>query len=170
MVDLETLSTGPDACIIQIGACYFNPETGEIGRTFKMNVDAGSAGNGRIDPQTAYWWLSQSREAIDSVTADPRLPLHPVMTELNQFLQGAQSVWSHATFDFVILMATFRRLGIKPLVSYRSARDIRTLLSLAGKYQTKATRQGTHHDALDDCKFQVAYCVDALNKLVGDVR
>lgn len=30
MIDLETLSTQPDAAIVSIGACTFDPDTGEI--------------------------------------------------------------------------------------------------------------------------------------------
>ncbi len=39
MIDFETLGTGPDAAIIQVGACYFDRVTGEIGATFKRNFD-----------------------------------------------------------------------------------------------------------------------------------
>lgn len=167
MLDLETLGNGKNKCIIQIGACYFNRETGEIGETFKVNVDARShvAKGAELDADTVYWWLSQSKEAIDSVIAEPKLDVVEAFNQLNLFLEKAKAVWSHATFDFVTIQETFKQLGIKPLFHYRVARDLRTIVD-AGKISiAKQVREGTHHDALDDCKFQVKYCVAALNKI-----
>ncbi len=167
MLDLETLGNGKNKCIIQIGACYFNRVTGEVGNTFKVNVDAGThvARGAQLDASTVYWWLSQSREAIDSVTAEPRLDIMDAMNQLNFFLSPAKAIWSHATFDFVAIQETFSQLGIKPLFHYRTARDLRTIVDAGKVTVKKQIRVGTHHDALDDCKFQVTYCVLALNNI-----
>lgn len=169
MLDIETFGNGKHAALCQIGACYFNRVTGEIGDTFKVNIDARSAEKtgAQLDADTVYWWLSQSREAIDSVTAQPQLPIVDAMNQLNDFLAPAVAIWSHATFDFSIITETFRRLGIKTKFHYRTCRDIRTLIDLAN-INTKdptLTRVGIHHDALADCFFQVGYCVMAFNKL-----
>jgi hypothetical protein len=43
MLDIETFGNGKHAAICQIGACYFDRSNGEIGATFKVNVDARSA-------------------------------------------------------------------------------------------------------------------------------
>jgi hypothetical protein len=168
MVDIETLGNGNRACIVQIGACYFDRKTGEIGKTFKVNIDAATAvaSGAEMDASTVYWWLSQSKEAIESITKDPKVPIKQAMEDLNQFFQGAKCIWSHATFDFVIIQGTLRRLGIKPLFQYKSARDIRTLMDLSGIKKSEAKRVGTHHDGLDDAIFQVAYCVEAMNALI----
>jgi exodeoxyribonuclease VIII len=173
MLDLETFGIGPNACVVQIGACYFDRETGELGESFKANIDARSAvKNGAvIDADTVYWWLKQSKEAIASITTEPQTPNSmefDVFYALNIFLEGAKYVWSHATFDFVIVTNTLRRLSIKPSFKYTAARDIRTLVDLAGIGKMQ-NREGIHHDALDDCKFQVAYCVEALNKLRSSI-
>lgn len=169
MLDLESFGNGKNACVVQIGACYFDRVSGEIGKTFKVNVDARSSveSGADMDADTVYWWLSQSREAIDSVTSDPKLTIVDSFNQLNAFLINAESVWSHATFDFVIVQETFKRLGIKPTFSFRTARDIRTLVNLANITVSKTPREGLHHDALEDCKHQVKYCVEAMNKLKG---
>lgn len=166
MIDFETFGNGKNAAVVQIGACYFNPETGEIGKKFKINVDAESAqrSGADIDASTVYWWLSQSHEARMSILAEGRTPITAAFIEFNDFLKDAYEIWSHATFDFVILQETLKRLNIQPTFSHRYSRDIRTLMAMSGyKHPNKQT--GVAHDALADCLFQVEYCVAAMNKM-----
>jgi len=169
MIDLETFGNGKNACVVQVGAVYFNRVTGETGDVFKRNIDARSAvaSGAEMDADTVYWWMSQEKAAIDSIMQGPLDPLGETFAALNIFLSKADAIWSHATFDFVIVMETFKRLGMKPKFSYRAARDIRTLIDLAqvDPRNPRYIREGTHHDALDDAKFQVKYCVHALTKL-----
>ena len=171
MLDLETLGNGKDKCICQIGACYFDRDTGEIGETLKINVDAATHEKygAKLDASTVYWWLSQSKEAQASILANPKEDIVSAMNKLNTFLAGAKCIWSHATFDFVTITDTFKQLSIKPLFNYRAARDIRTLVDFGKVTVDKQLREGIHHDALDDCKFQVKYCVAALNKVKARV-
>lgn len=167
MLDLETFGVNKQAVIVQIGACFFDRVTGEIGETFKVNVNPESAVKAgcRMDAQTVSWWMSQSDAARTSVLAKPQVNIFDSMEHLNQFLSPAKHIWSHATFDFCIVMEVLSLLGIKPKFSYKDARDIRTLSHLTGNKKFDGNREGTHHDALDDCKHQVKYCVEALNSL-----
>lgn len=167
MLDFETLGNGKNKCVVQVGACYFDRETGEIGKTFEMNFDAGShvKHGAVIDAQTVYWWLSQSREAIDSILAQPRVDIKEGFIQLNDFLKDAKQIWSHATFDFVTLTETLTQLDITPSFHYRVARDIRTIVDLAKITIDKQSRTGLHHNGLQDCFHQVKYCVLALNKI-----
>jgi hypothetical protein len=162
MVDIESLGNGKSCCIVQIGACYFDRLTGEIGPTFKRNVDAAS--NGTIDAATVYWWLGQMREAQDSILASPREPIQDVLNAFREFLEPCTALWSHATFDFVAIQEAYKSQGVRPF-SYRLARDIRTLIDLAKVSMSAFPREGTHHDGLDDAKHQVKYCVAAFQKL-----
>lgn len=170
MLDLETLATSTDAAIVQIGACYFDDVTGAIGDTFKKNIDlafSDKEARGVLDPATVAWWLKQSDAARNSILTRGE-PSVNVLHEVNEFLKPAKFIWSHATFDFVILSESMRRHNITPSFCYRTCMDIRTLTRLASFAKSVAwIREGTHHDALDDCKYQVKYCVDALNKLKG---
>jgi hypothetical protein len=169
MLDLETIGGSPDGVIVQIGACRFDPLTGEIGNTFSLNVDPISGQNKgfNIDADTVLWWLKQSAEARNSVFGEDKAPLHifEAITRLNIFLGGGAEIWSHSTFDFVIIMNHFKKLGIKPNFTYKDARDIRTLVALAGLPKTDVKREGIHHNALDDCRFQVKYCVECIQTL-----
>lgn len=169
MIDLETLAVSVDACIVQVGAVYFDRYTGERGDIYKANVDvaSGVTSGAKLDPDTVLWWIGQSAESRASILAEPKIEFGQAMTELNLFLSKAHHIWSHATFDFVIVMQAFKRLKLKPLFSYKRARDIRTLMDLAGKNGSiKARHQGVPHDALDDCYHQIDYCVEAFKEFI----
>ena len=164
MLDFETLGNGTNKCICQVGAVYFDKTTGELGKSFKANIDAATHEKygGRLDANTVYWWLAQSDEARNSLLVDKK-PIYNVFEELNDFLTGSARIWSHATFDFVTLMETMKQLGIRPTFNYKQGLDLRTLTYLAGVKINDIPREGIHHDALDDCKHQVKYCVLSLN-------
>jgi DNA polymerase III epsilon subunit-like protein len=171
MLDLETFGTRHDALIVQIGACYFDRMTGEVGDTFKATIDPGEdAHKFSIDYGTVMWWLEQSQHARDSILgrSETKVSLHKALTDFNLFVaRGDVLIWSHATFDMPILVNAFRTLGFKPLVPFRNARDLRTLMDLAALEKMKRERFGVHHDALDDAKFQASYAADAFVKLNG---
>lgn len=167
MLDFETFGNGKNAAVVQVGAIYFNRQTGELGKEFFANIDARTAvkSGAEIDADTVYWWLSQSQEAILSVTTGHLFDIKTVFLDLNAFLADANAIWSHATFDFVILQETMKRLGLKPQYSFRAARDLRTLNDLAPKDAGAASFVGTPHNALDDCRNQIKYAVAALNRI-----
>lgn len=165
MLDFETIGNGKHACVVQVGAVYF--ARGDIGASLKLQVDAEDAqrNGAELDASTVYWWLSQSPEAIASITAQPRTPERLVFAELNEFLKDADEIWSHATFDFVILMEALKRLNIKPKFGYRSARDIRTLNALTSVDKDATPRIGVHHDALHDAIYQAQYVTKMLESI-----
>lgn len=165
MIDFETFGTGPDKCLCQVGAVYFDRLTGELGTEFKESIDAAShvREGAKMDADTVYWWLRQSDAARASISQDGARDVVSVMNDLNTFLAGAERIWSHATFDFVTLMDTLRQLRIKPSFSYKAGLDLRTLVYLAGINVSSFPREGVHHDGLADAKHQVKYCVAALN-------
>ena len=165
MLDLETLGTQHDAMIVQIGACYFDRETGDIGEKFKANIVYDhDEKRFSIEQGTVMWWLQQSEEARNSISGDA-FPLETVLRDLHDFLdRDDTNLWSHTTFDMPILANAFDAIGLKLPIPYRRMRDLRTLVDLAD-HHSKAPRVGTHHDALDDALYQVVYAVEAMNKL-----
>jgi DNA polymerase III epsilon subunit-like protein len=163
MIDIETMGTRSTSMIVQIGACYFNRVTGEIGDTFKVHIYH-SNDDFTVDWSTIKWWLEREEIARQSIISD-ELEVRTAVTRLKVFLTNAVYVWSHATFDIPILLNTFDKVGEKFPIHYTKMRDIRTLIDIKNdNKKSTLDRKGTHHDALDDCKFQVAYCVEALNK------
>lgn len=163
MLDFETLGVSANASVVQIGACYFDRETGEIGATFKCNVDPKTNVGATIDAETVFWWLGQDRPAIDSITKGVSFDAPEAFARLNLFLGDAEAIWSHSSFDFAILTDTLRRLGMEPRFSFRAARDIRTLTDISGISPKSVPFEGVKHDALDDAKHQAYYVSIALD-------
>ncbi|HAH2835680.1 TPA: 3'-5' exoribonuclease, partial [Escherichia coli] len=65
MIDTETLGTGPDAVIFAIGAVFFDPFTGKLGKQFEKLIDPvdSERNGGTVNAATAVWWAGQSVEA-----------------------------------------------------------------------------------------------------------
>jgi hypothetical protein len=73
MIDLETLSTRPDAALLSIGAVRFD-ETGvasteEHGHDWQMYAVL-EAPTGHVDVDTVRWWLQQSEPARAAVATE----------------------------------------------------------------------------------------------------
>jgi hypothetical protein len=181
MVDIETMGTNKDAPITQIGAVYFSMKTGKTGDEFIINLDLEDsiAHGAKPDGRTIEWWLHQSEGARDSILGVGDYDWINNVKEdtglemFNNFAARAKRVWSHATFDFVMIMEAMKRRGIRPQIHYRKARDIRTLTGLAGMTREqidmfKVDRPGVHHNGLDDAVYQVAYCHECFKILKGD--
>lgn len=172
MIDLETMGLGEKAAVIQIGACYFDME-GNIGDRFSVNVSLESevVAGFTLDPSTIMWWMLQSEEARQLLFNPTPLLSFEAFNELNTFLKPSTELWSHATFDFVILMSHFNHYGLKGGTHWREARDLRTLVKLAHYRNEQEDLAGSSlikHNALHDCFYQVHYAVKCLNRLKGD--
>lgn len=168
MLDTETLGVRPTSVITQIGACYFDRYTGEVGNKYCINIEIGSAlmAGLTIDQQTVDWWKQQP---FKSWMYD-LYSINKAVDMFNDFVKDAPKtlVWSHATFDFVLITNMYKVLNRKFPFHYRSARDIRTLVDLAQlRYEPKEIKT---HNALEDCERQVKYCVECFNKLRNKLR
>lgn len=164
MLDLETLGTNYGAVITQIGACYFDRYTGEIGEKFQVNIDMeDSVREGfKIEPGSVLFWFDQPKKTF----LENGLPVRIAMKLYGRFVRRAECVWSHATFDFGMIQDACHRLGMEQVMKYRVTKDIRTLMELADihKDDENSSRENAH-DALADCLYQVNYCVKAFNKI-----
>ena len=172
MIDLETFGVDSDAVICQIGACWFS-EDGTVGREFICNVDVNRVQEYgfKYSGSAIQFWLKQPKEAQETLFNPEPISINDALLNLNTFLAGSHSIWSHSNFDFVILMNAFKKMDIKPSFSYRTSCDIRTLNELTKrlgyKKESGILRDGIHHNGLDDSKFQVKYVCDMLQYLRG---
>ena len=173
MIDLETLGNTDHSAIVQIGACYFDMKTGEIGEEFCMDIDIDDACKyGVIDASTVVWWLNQSKEAQISVFG-PNVMRQYLKIVLKAFTCrmsiGVEDVWCHTDFDWVILQNAYKAVGLQFPFKFWQRKDLRTITKLADVSTKDYVNDGVAHNALDDCKFQVKYTVGCYNKLRGEV-
>lgn len=153
MIDIETLGNGSDAAIIQIGAVTSDGEQWESTIKFSSAMK-----HGVVDPHTLKWWMNQSSEAVSSVSSGTDT-LEDALEGLHNFIKstGSKYFWAHATFDFPILNNAFNSTGVKNPIHFRMTRDLRTIEHFFGKKIDWEEREGTHHTALDDARFQIKH-------------
>jgi len=169
MIDIETLSNKKDAVITQIGACFFNRFTGEIGETFLYNVSINSSLKIglKVNGETIKWWLERS-ELITWLNNTKELSW--VLANLREFYYKNKecNIWCHVSFDIPILESAYNLLGQKLPFNFRKIRDLRTLVDIAGIIYNDTPKEGDPktHNALNDCLFQVGYTVKGINRIM----
>lgn len=115
MIDLETMATGPNAGVIQVGAIPFNSRTGLVKPDlFEVDVDLHSALllGGEVDASTVQFWRDQGG-------LQPKRPpkaMRSALTELARWLgkyPDLKRVWAQGpSFDVAILEGYYRRAGV----------------------------------------------------------
>lgn len=166
MIDIETLGTSHNAVVTQIGALKFNRETGETDKGICLNVSIDDCLRLGLEVDAGalkFWW-----ENVPSFL-EGAMPVGKAVQILNEYCKGAEAVWSHATFDMPILANMCLKVGQKKLpFPYRNCRDIRTLVDIPGVKMDKEEKKiQKTHNALEDCVYQVKYCVRCFRALKG---
>lgn len=70
-----------------------------------------------------------------------------------------------STFDITILEAWFNAVGVRCPWKFWNVRDVRTAVDLLGINPKEFTRDGTYHNALDDCLHQIKYLTSGTKTL-----
>jgi hypothetical protein len=133
MLDLETLSSQPDAVVISIGVAAFN-ET-EVIASAGWALDFGHLLPGHIDPRTVKWWGEQSEEARRFSFSGLCRPFDVACQVAGFFkVYGGDECWANdPSFDCVILRNWWKGTsyaGNFP-AHYREERSCRTIFAEA---------------------------------------
>lgn len=165
MVDLETLSTAPNAMILSIGAVAFDvPFKPGTVKEFYVEIDLSSYNNTTLfdfSPATVQWWMGQSEEARQLFTPkETDLPLTEALEQFSDFVfvhAGATpKVWGNgASFDNVIMSNAFKICGVRQPWQFWNDRCYRTVKNLYKEIPYEF--EGTPHNALDDAYNQAAH-------------
>lgn len=173
MVDIESLDSGNNALILSIGAVEFDPEQapGWLGREFYVvaKQDKQISKWGRTaSERTIEWWGQQSEAARKVLFDESAVYLDTALGKFSEWFAGQHmQVWGYgSTFDNVVLRNAFNAVGTPCPWGYREDMCHRTLLNLAKGLIEVPAREGTHHNALDDAKYQ-AKCAAIYLKRVG---
>jgi DNA polymerase III epsilon subunit-like protein len=162
MIDLETLSTEHNACIVSIGAVKFDGK--DILSSFKVNVTAESckAAGLHLSLDTIDWWATQSPEARH-LWMDDAIALPNALDQFEDWY-GTRSLWTWgygANFDIVIMENAFKAIGRKEPWKYVDVMCLRTVSNLRG---LKVPRlEGVHHDALADARNQAKFLLSLMS-------
>lgn len=179
MVDLETLGTLPGSAILSIGACKFDPVSGEVdvNNTFYSVISTQDCyRNGLFAAEsTVAWWNDQSREARQ-VLIDASLPDAPMLAEaLDGFTQwftagGMESpcVWSNgANFDQPLLDVAYSATKRQVPWKYYNSRCYRTVKALHPNPKAVEPPTVLAHHALEDALWQARHLVAMLKDIKG---
>lgn len=166
MIDIETLDTGNNAAVLSIGAVYFDRKTGKTGEQFYCRISMDDAlSHGSLSDDTLEWWNRQPDEArIEAFGGKERI--NDAAERLIGFIKPDSQAWGNGSvFDITILENWFRSVGKKAPWDFWNVRDVRTIESWFDINKRDFVRDGTHHNALDDCLFQIKYmCLGAREK------
>lgn len=171
MIDIEAFGKKADSPVVSIGAVFFDPSTGNTGSEFYkvISLESAMASGGVPDASTIIFWLKASPEARSELVMDDAIPLNDALLQLNEFIgenavNGPDSVqvWGNgATYDNVLLEASYDRTGIPCPWKFWNNRDVRTVVEL-GKAVGCEPRyeipfEGEPHKAISDALHQVKY-------------
>lgn len=200
MLDFETLSLKENAVLLAIGACTFDPATGDIGAEFYAAIDPRTQFGRDISASTVLWWMEQGDAARGKITdaikaadwVESGLPddmdeLTQAETEANAAfsLQNVArglmvwigtlgddiEVWSNGAVDHAWFNSMFEYSGYKNPIPFWKQRDYRTLKALFP--EIKREEYGVAHNALDDAIGQAKHaCVllQHVTRAVDDIR
>lgn len=169
MLDIETLGISIPSPIISIAGVFFDIKTGEVGDSFYSVIALESALEyGKIDSRTLQWWFKQSSEARSVFDQKNSFSLEHTLKTFSTFLLEKNTsknlcVWGNGScFDNAILANAYDKLGIPLPWNFRNDRDVRTIVDLCIRVKGKdplsqISREGVHHNALDDALHQIRY-------------
>jgi hypothetical protein len=164
MIDIETVGTGPNACILTIAAQAFDPfSRGYYDRHYYARVDIESQPERNIEQGTIDWWATQPSAARDEAFAeDGRIPLTQALEELGKLIWHSKRIWANGpTFDMNILEHAYKSYSMPLPWKYFLIRDARTVYSLV----PSLNKYPASHHALEDCRRQIDLLHDSLEYL-----
>jgi hypothetical protein len=166
MLDLETLATTPDAAVLTIGACKFDPNQNDVQSTFyeRIQLDSQESYDRVINEDTLAWWSKQDKQIQEDAFGEgtDRIDLKDAMKKLYTFGLGTTNVWSHgAIFDVVIVENICQSFQQAVTWKFWEVRDTRTLFDLANI----SVRIEGKHNALTDAVAQAKAVQQAYAKL-----
>lgn len=163
VLDLETLSTQPNAVIASIGAVALTASGGFVSE-FHVPITTGNFRqcHRHVCAKTVEWWEQQSEEAkLASVKApNPMLP-HPALQAFIAWVHEHADpkkvkVWGNgSSFDNVILSSLFADYPeLERPWAYWNDRDMRTVLDLNPAAKDVGPFEGVKHNALHDARHE----------------
>lgn len=174
MIDIETMSTRPDAALLAIGAVTFTVADGvdhSNAREWLVDLGDSVAHGGRMDPDTVLWWTQQSERARRGLVATRQLRESAALEGLAWMISGLPPkpwIWGNgADFDLVVIGSALDRHHMRPLWPFWQQRCLRTLRKLLPHVPAPDRAEEEKHSALRDAVHQAEHAVSLLRALRG---
>lgn len=162
MLDLETLDTGPDAVVYEVGLVSFDLLTLPTYDTKDQELwllHTRDQANRSVSYDTIQWMKKTKGRAEDFL--DALATGYHLEDWADQFCElpvwkGNPLVWAQGTdFDFPKLEGMLKEAGRQPPWRYNHKMDLRTLGRMARHLGFSMEREKVPHSALEDCLLQV---------------
>lgn len=158
MIDLETGDIEVSAAILSVGACMFDPYSLETGAGFILAIPPGDndAPPRRTWSGSTIQFWSQNPTALAELGKQPQGNLVALMNQLATFIaeNKPDCIWAMSpTFDITKLRHLYASHNRYFPIPFHKERDVRTLKAILPP-SLHPIREGTHHNALDDCLYQ----------------
>ena len=170
MIDLETLSTNPNATVLTVGGVKFDPYTAinpyqEL--YFRVDVDSQTKVGRDVMPETLDWWATQAEDIREEALGDNnRISLDDMIKSINKWSVGVDVFWCQGPlFDYAILQNLYKNIKKPCPWNFWQIRDSRTVFSMMPSDPRKAIQEEMHN-ALADCYYQ-AKCIQSTYKHFG---
>lgn len=175
MIDLETLSTRPNAAILEVGYAIFETAAETIQQSGSWKLDLQDQlwpeqAPRHVEGSTLAWWSEQSDDVRANVFRGmPRVPVPDFLRQFREWIDwhNIQGVWSHGLgFDVPIMEDLHKQWNRVTPWYYRTPRDTRTLFWLAGMSSADMVPATLKHSAEADAIAQALTVQIALKKLL----
>ena len=166
-IDIETLSTKPDAVVLTIGGIKFDPFTKVDPHSefyYRLEIEDQTSKGRDIESDTLQWWGTQPDEIVDEALGDHnRTSVETTLKELNKWLTGADKIWCQGPqFDMVILENLFTQFNHHKGWAFWQIMDCRTIFNMMPMDPRKAIQQNLH--SADADAYYQAVCVQQTYK------
>lgn len=166
MIDIETLGRTAGCIVLSIGACVFDPRGEGHGETFYRNIDVTTSmmAGFHFDESTLKWWQDQNKNAVNELN-DEKVSIEDALYDFADWfksVKGYQCWCQGSNFDHPILGAAYDKFDITHPWKFWACRDTRTVYDCCGITDKDIPREGTYHNAIDDCVHQVKAVQKAL--------
>jgi hypothetical protein len=160
MIDIETLSTKPEAVVLSVGAVKFNMHDEPVEKIhWRLSIDEQTEADRDISDDTLEWWSKQALAVRAEVfSEDNRISVPEFFKELNRYVTGCDKIWCQGPqFDLVIIENLYRQFEHHWSWQYWQVMDSRTLFQVMKHFNFEDPRKGVQqdlHNAAEDAYWQ----------------
>jgi len=162
MLDLETLSTRPNAIIVSIGAVKFDRrgpirDLEQLDQFYKrIEIDSCKELGMHFDQEVQNWWNEQDDDIrYEALEHTERGTIKDVLHDFSRWFRGCKLIWGNGDdFDCTILSEAYKLAGIKTPWNFWDTRDVRTALDIGNINPRDLPSQHKHHP-IHDCYRQI---------------